>query len=104
MLKNILKKMIFFKRFAVIFLILVVIAVVGNFLFGEKGFTEQRSLSRQIKELEFKIDSLSQELKTKKEIQERLQKDTLYIETIARTRFGMSRKEETVYYFVPEKP
>ncbi len=93
--------MIFFRRFGITFAIVALIAVLGHFLFGEKGVTEQSILNHQIKELETKIDSLQKEVELKKEIRERLLRDTLYIESIARTRFGMSRKNEKVYYFVP---
>lgn len=73
-----------------------------SFSFGETGFWNQYKLKKQIAHLEFEADSLKKILEIRKLEGERLQKDSFYIESIARTQFGMSKKGEDVYQFIDD--
>ena len=79
----------------VIVLLLVFVATsLWAFTFGENGLWKQHKL-------QVEIDSLKNELEHRKNEEERLLKDSFYIESIARTKYGMSKKGEAVYQFIP---
>lgn len=63
----------------------------------------QHKLSRQIAELKNEQDSLQKEIKQQDIEAMHLLKDTFYIETLARTRYGMNKGNEKAYYFVPDQ-
>ncbi len=73
-----------------------------SFVLGENGLWNQHKLKSQIARLEQEKDSLQKELLARHHEGERLIKDSFYIESIARTRYGMSRKNEIVYQFIDE--
>ena len=77
-------------------------AMAWSFSFGETGFWNQYKLKKQIAHLEFEADSLKKILEIRQLEGERLQKDSFYIESIARTQFGMSKKGEDVYQFIDD--
>lgn len=73
-----------------------------SFTFGDNGLWNQHKLQRQIEHLKFETDSLKAILEFRKHEGERLLKDSFYIESIARTKYGMSKKGETAYQFIDE--
>lgn len=73
-----------------------------SFILGENGFWNQHKLKSQIMRLEQEKESLQKELLARHHEGERLHKDSFYIESIARTKFGMSKKNEIVYQFIDE--
>ncbi len=73
-----------------------------SFALGENGLWNQHKLKNQIIRLEQEKDSLQTDLLARHHDGERLYKDFFYIESIARTRFGMSKKNEVVYQFIDE--
>ena len=86
----------------VILLLLVFVATsLWAFTFGENALWKQHTLQVQIDRMELEIDSLKNELEHRKNEEERLLKDSFYIESIARTKYGMSKKGEAVYQFIP---
>ena len=82
-------------------LALLVLYLLGRLLLGQNGLLHQMQIQKQNEELSSDIDSLEIILQKKKKEHDRLLHDTLYIEEIARTRFGMSRPGEVVFQFLP---
>lgn len=93
-----------FKNFVkqILFVLVFVIVAVSfySFSFGENGLYKQNNLKRQIAILGQEADSLKKVLEYRKDEGERLLTDSFYMESIARTKFGMSKKNETVYQFL----
>lgn len=81
-------------------LALLVLYLLGRLFLGHSGIIHQYQIEHENVEIERGIDSLQEVLESKKKERSRLQHDTLYIEQIARTHFGMSRPGETVFQFV----
>lgn len=71
-----------------------------SFSFGENGLYKQHNLKKQIAVLGQEADSLKKILEFRKDEGERLLTDSFYMESIARTKYGMSKKNETVYQFL----
>lgn len=82
-------------------LALLAIYLLGKLFLGNNGLLRQFRITRENAEISLSIDSLEQVLQNKKEERRRLLHDTLYMEEIARTRFGMSRRGESVFQFLP---
>lgn len=82
-------------------LAVLVLYLLGKLFLGNNGLLRQYRIQRGNQELLVSIDSLENVLKQKKEEHHRLLQDTLYIEQIARTRFGMARPGEKVFQFLP---
>lgn len=84
------------------------VAIVAMFVwaisFGDHGLWQQHRLERQIEHLSGEVDSLQIELENRAKEAERLQRDSFYIESIARTQYGMSRKGEVAFRFVETAP
>lgn len=80
------------------------VALVAMFVwaisFGDHGLWQQRRLQRQIQHLSQEVDSLQIELELREKEARRLLLDSFYIESIARTQYGMSRKGEVAYRFI----
>ncbi len=76
--------------------------VVYRVFLGSNGMINQYFISRNNGELTHKIDSLKKVLIEKDVEINRLQGDTSYIEFIARTKLGMSKKGEQVIKFIPK--
>jgi cell division protein FtsB len=72
--------------------------------YGPSGLINQYRVSKQNQDLIHSIDSLTEVLKHKDEEILRLQSDTAFLEILARTRLGMSKKEEKVYQFIKRDP
>ncbi len=89
-----------FKQIAVIILIALSAIFLWSFVFGDSGVQNQRRVKRQISQLEKEADSLKEVLKLREDESHRLLTDSFYLETLARTKYGMSQKGETVYQFL----
>ena len=81
------------------FMFLIGILVLQLF-FSKGNLIEQRNVSQQIAEYEFKVDSLKQIIQKDSLEIERLLNDSLYKEKILRTKYGMSREGEKVFQMV----
>ena len=64
------------------------------------GLRQQYHLKQEIMLLENRNDSLQKQLEKQEAIIKRLTYDSLYIESIARTKFGMMKKDEVGFQFV----
>ncbi|MFA6837208.1 MAG: septum formation initiator family protein [Fibrobacteraceae bacterium] len=93
-----LKKVLF--QFAAVLVFALCAASLWHFTMGENGFWNQYKLSRQISILKQESDSLKTEIEFREAEGKRLLNDSFYIESIARTRYGMSRPGEKVFQFV----
>lgn len=78
------------------------LAFLWSFFLGEYGLWNKHKLSVQIRHLEQEKDSLQTELLSRHREGERMLRDTFYIESIARTKFGMAKGNEAVYQFIDE--
>lgn len=90
----------FVKQILFVLVFVIVAASFYSFSFGENGLYKQNNLKRQIAILGQEADSLKKILEYRKDEGERLLTDSFYMESIARTKFGMSKKNETVYQFL----
>jgi cell division protein FtsB len=75
--------------------------LLGKLFLGQNGLLRQFQIAEENQEISLQIDSLENILKQKQQERNRLVNDSLYIEQIARTRFGFSRKGEKVFQFLP---
>ena len=82
-------------------LILLVLYLLGKLFLDHNGLLKQFQVQRMNTDEELSIDSLEYILQQKKEERSRLLRDTLYIEQLARTKFGMSRPGEIIFQFLP---
>ena len=80
---------------------LIVFLAVWSFLFGQGSVLHQQALKEQNEILRRENDSLLHAIELQEELVRRLRTDSALIESMARTRFGMSKKGETVFRFVP---
>lgn len=86
------------KNLLTIGLLVIILLMFAYAVFGDRGVLRILQAREQKQELEQKLESLQlhqQELKA--EI-ERLQKDKSYWEYLARTKLGMVREGELIYY------
>lgn len=97
----IVRKIGFFQILSAV-LVVVTGAFFWSFILGENGLWNQHKLKNQIIRLEQEKDSLQAELLVRHHEGDRLHKDPFYIESIARTKFGMAKKDEIVYQFIDE--
>lgn len=97
----IVRKIGFFQILSAV-LVVVTGAFFWSFILGENGLWNQHKLKKQIIRLEQEKDSLQAELLVRHYEGDRLLKDPFYIESIARTKFGMAKKDEIVYQFIDE--
>jgi|GEM_PF-876699 len=82
-------------------LFLLVLYLVGKLFLENNGLLKQFQIQRKNTEVEQSIDALEQVLQQKKEERSRLLRDTLYLEQLARTKYGMSRRGEIIFQFLP---
>jgi cell division protein FtsB len=73
--------------------------IVYRVFFGSSGMINQYFISRDNENLRTAIDSVKILIEEKEIEIERLLNDTVYLEYLARTRLGMSLKDETVIRF-----
>jgi len=74
--------------------------VAYNFLGGPFGFIHYRQIKNRHRELEMKEQRLLAEMVDLEQEINRLKGDTLYIEKVARERYGFARKGERIYKVV----
>ena len=91
------------KRFWLTLLAVVIaIAVVASqLLFGKNSINQQNKVAQDIELYQARIDSLKHAIDSCNIEIERLKTDSLYKESLLRTRYGMSRKGEKVFQLVP---
>ena len=78
------------------------IAVIYYFIISDYGVITQIRLSRQEKETREKINSLKKEQSDLHKQISRLTQDTAYQEKIAREKYKLAKKGETIYLMVPK--
>ncbi|MBO7060834.1 septum formation initiator family protein [Fibrobacter sp.] len=71
---------------------------------GKNSLLHQKQLAEEIASYQAEIDSLKEVIEVRNAEIERLQNDSMYKETILRTRYGMSRESEKVFQLVEPKP
>ena len=74
------------------------------FFSGENGFFEMRERDQQLAEFRSEIERIGAENGRLEEELELLRSDLKTIERIARERYGMVKKNETVYMVYPARP
>jgi len=67
------------------------------------GYSRLQELKQKNSQLESRIDEIQQENVDLKQEKERLEKDIVYLEKIAREKMGLVRKGEIIYRIVPEE-
>lgn len=87
-------------QIGVVVIIAVSVMMLWRFLAGNNGLWKQHRIAKQVEALQHEADSLNLLLQEKKIEEQRLLTDTFYIESIARTHFGMSKEREKVYQFI----
>lgn len=81
----------------VLFVLVAVLLALGyNLAMGKYGFVNMLEIEQQISDLKEKEVKLNAELVDLEIKRERLQRDTLFIEKLARERYQLRRPDETV--------
>lgn len=91
-----------------IYIAIITVLVLGSIilfelLLGRNSISEQRRVAQENAQFQQEIDSLNNVIKLQEEEIERILNDSLYKETILRTRYGMSRKDEKAFQMVNQK-
>ena len=81
----------------------VAVVIFYYFIIGKYGLITQLRLANQQKAAIQKIESLKKQQEGLKKQIDRLAEDTSYQEKIARERYKLARKGETIYLMVPKK-
>lgn len=84
-------------------LLLLLLFTVFELLFGRNSLLLQKQISAEIAAYQAEIDSLNQVIEDRNKEIDRLMHDSLYKESILRTRYGMSRDGEKVFQLVEPK-
>ncbi len=79
------------------------IVIVYYFIIGKYGLITQLRLANQQRAASQKIETLKKQQKDLKKKIDRLAEDAAYQEKIARERYKLARKGETIYLMVPKK-
>jgi cell division protein FtsB len=82
------------------FFLAIILCMATFLVFQKTGLRQQYHLKQEIMLLENRNDSLQKQLEKQEAIIKRLTYDSLYIESIARTKFGMMKKDEVGFQFV----
>lgn len=83
-----------------IFVAVIVLYLVSKLFLGNNGMVRQYQVHQENTDLRKRIDSLQSVLETLHQENQRLKNDSFYIETIARTQYGMHRKGEKLFLFI----
>jgi len=94
-------KSIFKKKYQFIVLLLCVFVAI-IMIFSDYGIIKRMSLEMQSNELQKEIMQQKQITDSMQIAIDRLRNDTVEIERIAREKYGMSKKNEDVYYIKPK--
>jgi cell division protein FtsB len=81
----------------------VVLWVLGSVIFTKNGVWKQQTLESDNIELQKRIDSLKLLINQTQDDIHKLQNDTFYLEEIARTRYGYTKKGERVFIIKEKK-
>lgn len=87
----------------VVILLLLLLFTLFELFFGRDSIIRQKQLSAEILTYQKEIDSLNKVLQERNKEIDRLTSDSLYKESILRTRYGMSREEEKVFQLIEPK-
>lgn len=89
------------KHLIILAAIVIIIAmVISQLMFGKNSLRQQHRVSKEIAVYQHQIDSLQQVIDSRNLQIQRLKNDSLYKESILRTKYGMSRKDEKVFQMV----
>jgi cell division protein FtsB len=89
-------------QIGVVVIIAVSVMMLWRFFAGNNGLWKQHRIAKQVEALQHEADSLNLLLQEKKVEEQRLLTDTFYIESIARTHFGMSKEGEKAFQFIDQ--
>jgi len=90
------------KNLITIWLLIVIVAMLGYAVFGERGVIRIIKAERQKQQLEAELAALHQEQQQLREEIDRLKHDKDYWEQLARKNLGMVREGELIYHLPPE--
>jgi cell division protein FtsB len=86
-----------------IIIVSVCVLIVLVFVFSDYGIIKRTSLEMQSNELEKEISLQKNVTDSLQTTINKLQKDTFEIEKIAREKYGMSKKDEEIFYLKSNK-
>ena len=89
-------------QIGVVVIIAVSVMMLWRFFAGNNGLWQQHRIAKQVEALQHEADSLNLLLQEKKFEEQRLLTDTFYMESIARTHFGMSKEGEKAFQFIDQ--
>lgn len=89
------------KIYAVLIAIVILIAIMAvQLIFGQNSIPRQQRVKEDIARYQDQIDSLQKVIESYKLEIERIKTDSLYKESILRTRYGMTTKDEKAFQLV----
>ena len=89
------------KLYTALIAIAILIAIMAvQLIFGQNSIPRQQRVKENIARYQEEIESLQKVIDGYKHEIERIREDSLYKETILRTRYGMSRKDEKAFQLV----
>ena len=91
------------KNLITVWLIIIIVAMLGYAIFGNRGVLRILQAERQKEQLEVQMQGLHKEQKRLRDEIERLRTDKEYWEQLARKKLGMVREGEVIYYLPPKK-
>ena len=89
------------KIYAVLIAIVILIAIMAvQLIFGQNSIPRQQRVKEDIARYQDQIDSLQKVIEGYRNEIERIKTDSLYKESILRTRYGMTTKDEKAFQLV----
>ena len=89
------------KIYAVLIAIVILIAIMAvQLIFGQHSIPRQQRVKEDIARYQDQIDSLQKVIEGYQNEIERIKTDSLYKESILRTRYGMTTKDEKAFQLV----
>jgi cell division protein FtsB len=89
------------KIYAVLIAIVILIAIMAvQLIFGQNSIPRQQRVEEDIARYQDQIDSLQKVIEGYQNEIERIKTDSLYKESILRTRYGMTTKDEKAFQLV----
>lgn len=89
------------KIYAVLIAIVILIAIMAvQLIFGQNSIPRQQRVKEDIARYQDQIDSLQKVIESYQLEIERIKTDSLYKESILRTRYGMTTKDEKAFQLV----
>ncbi len=90
------------KNLITLWLLIIILVMLGYAVFGSRGVLRILQAERQQQQLEVELQGLQQQQERLRAEIERLRSDKEYWEQLARTKLGMVREGELIYY-LPSK-